>query len=151
MLYSEVEISREPIPYPQYVRRIVLPYTSTSYDSHPDPSAVVDHLRQCAQVEILSRPPEGRLEKRFTRPATFAGGIVSLYVRSSMETHFRFNHGRGKEHCPRLGREESRNLSRRTAADVRFAGNMLFYSTKERIRKNIHHPSNINQEEHENA
>jgi len=67
-LYIDVKISQEPIPFPQHVRRAVLPYTPTSYDSNPDPLIVVDHLRQFAQLEILTRPPGRRVGKRFTGP-----------------------------------------------------------------------------------
>ena len=68
-LYENVELGKGTISLPQHVRRVVLPYTSTTYDSHPNPAAVVEDLHQCAQVEVLCRPPAGVLVgKSFTGP-----------------------------------------------------------------------------------
>ena len=62
-LYKDVELGGGAIiTRPQHVRRVVLPYAFTAQDIHHDPALAVEHLRQCSEVEILSRPLEASLQ-----------------------------------------------------------------------------------------
>ena len=56
LLCTDVQLGGGPIPLPHCVRRVVLPYVLTTPNIHYDSTAIVDHLRQCTQVETLCRP-----------------------------------------------------------------------------------------------
>ena len=96
LLCTNVKLGGEPIPLPHCVKRVILPCALANPKIRYDPAVIVDHLRQCTQVETLCRPAEmdveaqgavppaiplpslQRLEWCYSRSMDHLGGIHSL-------------------------------------------------------------------------
>ena len=72
-LCKDIKLCGRQIPLPQHVRRVVLPYTTTTMVIHPhNPSAVVEQLQRFIQIETLCRPAALAIGKPLPGPPAIA-------------------------------------------------------------------------------